>query len=189
MAISTSVAAIQARDRLTEVARARDQLGDRLASTSAQLTSVTQQAGRQAATISRAQDRVADLRDRLEVVEASKVRTVVETEVVTERVIRWIPNGREVSVEVTGYEGLIGIHDVQLTHAFGYSDLIGIAVNRTGQTLSYVQLGCTFLDAKGRILANQIVNRQSWAPGQTWGFSCSGQVDAEGGILRVDEMV
>lgn len=142
----------------------------------------------QAALISRLSARVTTLRARLEQVRASKVETVVQTKVVTKTVPRWVPNGKAVEVEMTGFEGLIAIHDVQLTHAYGYSDLIGIAVNKSGRTISYVELGCSFVDADGRLLANQIVNRQNWAPGQTWGFDCSGQVEATGGILRVDEM-
>ncbi len=142
----------------------------------------------QAALVSKLSSRVAALQDRLEALRASKVKTVVETKVVTKTVPRWVPNGKAVEVEMTGFAGLIGIHDVQLTHAYGYTDLIGIAVNKSGRTISYVELGCSFVDADGRLLANQIVNRQNWAPGQTWGFDCSGQVDATGGILRVDEM-
>ena len=146
------------------------------------------QAAAQASTISLLEDRVADLLGRLETVRASKVRTVVETETVVERVIRWIPHGEGVSVEITGFEGRVGIRDVQLTQAYGFSDLIGIAVNKSSQTISYAQLGCTFLDADGKVLANAMVNKLNWAPGQTWGFDCSAQVDATGGILRVDEM-
>jgi hypothetical protein len=133
--------------------------------------------------ISRLQERVADL-------EAAKVRTVVETETVTvtETVTRWVPDGKDVTVELTGFEGLVKIHDVQLTHSFGYSDLIGIAVNRSGEVISYAQLGCSFLDEDGRLLASGIDNKQGWQPGQSWGFVCSADVDATGGILRVDEM-
>ena len=136
------------------------------------------------------QARLAHLQDRFAELEASKVRTIVETETVTvtETVTRWIPNGKEVSVELTGFEDLLAIHDVQLTHSFGYSDLIGIAVNRSGEVISYAQLGCSFLDEEGRLLASGIDNKQDWQPGQSWGFVCSADVDATGGILRVDEM-
>lgn len=131
---------------------------------------------------------LAKMRERLAAAREAKVRTVVEERIVTEKVIRWIPNGEGISVEVTGFQGMIGIRDVQLAHSYGFSDLVGIAVNKSGSTISYAQLGCTFLDAEGRVLANAIANKQGWAPGQTWGFTCSAQVDATGGILRVDEM-
>lgn len=131
---------------------------------------------------------VSDLERKLERVRASKIETVVETKTVTETVARWIPNGKGISVEVTGFEDMIRIHDVQVTHSFGYSDLIGIAVNKSGRTISYAQLGCTFLDRQGKVLANQIANKQDWAAGATWGFVCSAETDATGGIVRVDEM-
>jgi hypothetical protein len=134
--------------------------------------------------------RNARLQDRIAELEAAKVRTIVETETVTvtETVVRWVPNGKDVTVELTGFEDLVGIHDVQLTHSYGYSDLIGIAVNRSGEVISYAQLGCSFLDEDGRLLASGIDNKQDWQPGQSWGFVCSADVDASGGILRVDEM-
>lgn len=133
-------------------------------------------------------DRVTELQQQLEALRAEKIKTVVKTETVTQTVTRWIPNGKGIEVEITGFEGMIQIHDVSLTHAYGYSDLIGIAINKSGQTISYAQLGCTFLDGEGHVLANNIDNKQNWLPGQSWGFDCSGQVDATGGILRVDEM-
>lgn len=154
----------------------------------AQAAAQTAQAAAQASTVSRLEGRVAGLLERLETARASKVRTVVETETVVEKVIRWIPNGEGISVELTGYEGQIGIRDVQITQAYGFSDLIGIAVNKSGRTISYAQLGCTFLAEDGTVLANSMVNKLNWAPGQTWGFDCSAQVDAAGGIMRVDEM-
>lgn len=135
-----------------------------------------------------AQQRAAKLADRVAALREAKVRTVVKTEKVTKTVAKWVPNGKKVSVEITGFEGQIAIHDVQLTHAYGYTDLIGIAINESDQTIAYTQLGCTFLDADGRVVANQITNRENWAPGATWGFVCSAQTDATGGILRVDEM-
>jgi hypothetical protein len=132
------------------------------------------------AEIARLEGRIATLRD-------ARVRTVVEERTVTETVTRWVPNGETVTVEVTGFEGTVELRDVQLTHAYGFSDLIGIAINTSGQTISYAQLGCTFLNADGAVVANAIDNKQNWLPDQTWGFSCSAQVRATGGILRVDE--
>jgi len=134
--------------------------------------------------------RLARLQDRYAELEASKVRTIVETETVTvtETVTRWVPNGKDVTVELTGFEDLVAIHDVHLTRQYGYSDLIGIAVNRSGDVISYAQLGCSFLDGEGQLLASGIDNKQDWQPGQSWGFVCSAEVDATGGILRVDEV-
>lgn len=134
--------------------------------------------------------RIAKLQGMVTELEASRVRTVVETETVTvtETVIEYVPNGEEVTVEITGFEGLVEIYDVRLTHAYGYSDLIGIAENTSGEVISYAQLGCSFLDAEGGLLATGMDNKQDWQPGQSWGFVCSADVDATGGILRVDEM-
>jgi hypothetical protein len=133
---------------------------------------------------------VSKLSAQLKALRAAKVHTVVKTKTVTEikRVTEWVPSGEGISVEVTGFASLIGIHDVQLTHSYGYTDVIGIAVNKSDRTIAYAQLGCTFLDRDGRVLANEITNKQDWAPGATWGFVCSGQTDATGAILRVDEM-
>ncbi len=164
------------------------QLEGRLASAQSEVESAAGRAAAAKTAAVQAQDRASQLATELRKLEAAKIRTVIKTKTVTKTVPRWVPNGRRVAVEVTGFEGLIAIHDVQLTHSYGYSDLIGIAVNRSGRTISYVQLGCTFLDANGRVAANEITNKQSWAPGATWGFVCSGQTDATGGILRVDEM-
>jgi hypothetical protein len=132
--------------------------------------------------------RIRDLRERLADLREAKVKVVKETviETVTETV--YVPNGEEVTVEVTGFEGLVRIYDVQLTHSYGYSDLIGIAENTSGRTISYAQLGCSFLDREGRLLAAGMDNKQDWRPGQTWGFVCSAEVDATGAILRVDEL-
>jgi hypothetical protein len=132
--------------------------------------------------------RMGALREQIASLRASKTRTVVKERTVTKTVTKWIPNGDGVRVEVTGFEGMIEVRDVQITHSYGYTDLIGIAVNTSGQTLSYAQLGCSFLDADGKVLANEIDNKQGWLPDQTWGFDCSGQVSATGGILRVDEL-
>jgi|GEM_PF-2568600 hypothetical protein len=133
------------------------------------------------ATVARLEARIAKLED-------AKVRTVVETETVTETVTEYVPNGRRIAVEVTGFEGLVEVYDVRLTHSYGYSDLIGIAENTSGEVISYAQLGCSFLDAKGGLLASGMDNKQDWRPGQSWGFVCSADVNATGGILRVDEM-
>jgi hypothetical protein len=167
----------------------------RAAALSQQLSTVTAQLGlaeadaRAAdAVLSATRARLAETQKALEKAQAAKVRTVVETKTITKKVPRWIPNGDAITVELTGFEAQIGIHDVQITHAYGFTDLIGIAVNKSDETVSYAQLGCTFLNADGAVIANGIVNKQSWAPGQSWGFTCSAQVDATGGILRVDEM-
>jgi hypothetical protein len=138
--------------------------------------------------ISSLQGRLSTLHDRMAEIKASKVRTVLKTKIVTKEVPRWVPNGTGIEVDTTGFEGRIEIRDVQLTHAYGYSHLIGVAINKSGETMSYAQLGCTFVDADGRLLANEIVNKATWAPGQSWGFDCSAQVDGSGGVLRVDEM-
>ena len=131
--------------------------------------------------------RIAELKGQIARLREAKIRTVVEETTVTQTVTEWVPSGAEVSVEVTGFEGRIELQDVQLTHAYGFSDLIGIAVNTSGETISYGQLGCTFVDEEGRVVANAIDNKQEWLPDQTWGFSCSAQVRATGGVLRVDE--
>jgi hypothetical protein len=133
---------------------------------------------------------VSKLLAQLRALRAAKVHTVVKTKTVTETKTstKWVPSGEGISVEVTGFASLIGIHDVQITHSYGYTDVVGIAVNKSDWTIAYAQLGCTFLDMDGRVLANEITNKQSWAPGATWGFVCSGQTDATAAILRVDEM-
>jgi hypothetical protein len=159
-----------------------------LDATAGQMRVLTEKGTRQSARISAMHAQYMAAQSELAALREAKIRTVVETQTVTEEVLRWVPNGSEVSVEVTGFADLIAIHDVQVTHAYGFTDLVGIAVNRSGATVSYAQLGCTFLDADGNVLANGMVNKQSWAPGQSWGFTCSAQVDATGGILRVDEM-
>lgn len=134
--------------------------------------------------------RIAKLQARVAALGAQKVETIVETETVTvtETVTEYVPNGEEVVVEITGFEGLIDVYDVQLRHSYGYSDLVGIAENTSGDVISYAQLGCSFLDKDGELLTTSIDNKQSWQPGQSWGFVCSADVDATGGILRVDEM-
>ena len=131
---------------------------------------------------------IAGLEARIAKLQDAKVKTVTETETVTETVTEYVPNGRRVTVEVTGFDGLVEIYDVRLTHAYGYSDLIGIAENTSGDTISYAQLGCSFLDAEGGLPATGMDNKQGWRPGQSWGFVCSADVNATGGILRVDEI-
>jgi hypothetical protein len=117
-----------------------------------------------------------------------EAKTIVQTKTVTVEVPKWVPSAEGVAVETTGFEGMVAIHDVQITHSYGFTDLIGIAVNKSGQTITYAELGCTFVGADGELLANGMVNKQNWAPGQSWGFTCSAQVDATGGIVRVNEM-
>lgn len=167
-----------------------DRLEAELVSLQAESSTATEAAATAAGLNEQLRSRLEALQGRYAKLEASKVRTVVETETVTvtETVVKWVPSGSEVTVELTGFEGLVGIHDVQLTHQYGYSDLIGIAVNRSGEVISYAQLGCSFLDEDGRLLASGIDNKQDWRPGQSWGFVCSADVDATGGILRVDEL-
>jgi hypothetical protein len=154
----------------------------------ASYASMTATAREQSAALYRHKTRLWLAQGELEQLRAAKISTVVETRTVTREVVRWIPSGAAVSVEVTGFEGVIALHDVQLTHAYGFTDLVGIAVNKSSETLSYAQLGCTFLDADGNVLANAMANKQAWAPHQSWGFTCSAEVDAAGGILRVDEV-
>ncbi|GIV00595.1 MAG: hypothetical protein KatS3mg014_2210 [Actinomycetota bacterium] len=163
-------------------------LRDRVAVLRAELAGAVERAEGAEAHAADLAARIEELRARVAELRRAKVRTVVrtETETVTETV--YVPNGRGVSVEVTGYEGMVRIYDVQLTHAYGYSDLIGIAENTSGRVISYAQLGCSFLDRDGRLLATSMDNKQDWRPGQTWGFVCSAEVDATGGILRVDEL-
>jgi hypothetical protein len=170
-----------------EVRRA-DDAAARVAATAADLDAATATVAQRSVRIAAMRDRIALLQAQIEEVRLAKVRTVVETETVTEEVVRWVPNGEGVAVEITGFEGVIGIHDVQITQAYGFTDIVGIAVNESGHTISYAQLGCTFLDEDGKVLANAITNKQGWAPEQSWGFTCSAQVDSTGGILRVDEM-
>lgn len=131
---------------------------------------------------------IAGLEGRIAKLEDARTKTVVKTETVTETVTEYVPNGRDVTVETTGFEGLVEVYDVRLTHSYGYSDLIGIAENTSGETISYAQVGCSFLDAKGGLVATGMDNKQDWRPGQSWGFVCSADVNATGGILRVDEI-
>jgi len=165
-----------------------DALSAQLGDVTSQLEAAQADARAADAVLSATQAKLRETEKALARAQAAKVRTVVETKTVTEEVPRWVPNGKDVTVELTGFGSKIGIHDVQITHAYGFTDLIGIAVNKSHETVSYAQLGCTFLNADGAVIANGIVNKQSWAPGQSWGFTCSAQVDATGGILRVDEM-
>jgi hypothetical protein len=174
--------------RLADSARRVDSLTARLRAAESQIRSAGQTVAAASDQVAAAQARASALQKHLDALRAAKTRTVVETRTVTKSVTRWIPNGKGITVDVTGFEGRIQIHDVQLTHAFGYTDLIGIAVNKSAQTISYAQLGCSFLGPDGRLLAAGMDNKQNWQPGQSWGFDCSGQVNATGGILRVDEL-
>ena len=172
---------------ITATSRA-DHYEDQLASAAARVDGLVSESAQQLSLVSSLETQLSEMHDRVAEIKASKVRTVVKTEVVTKKVRRWVPDGTGIEVDTTGFEDRIAIHDVQLTRAYGYSHLIGIAINQSGETLSYAQLGCTFVDADGRLLANEMVNKATWAPGQSWGFDCSAQVDATGGMLRVDEM-
>lgn len=137
---------------------------------------------------SQLQTRVSGLSKRLETARDAKVKTIVNTEIVTKEVPRWVPNGKDVAVETTGFSDDVAIHDVQLTGAYGYSDLVGIATNRSGRVISYAELGCSFLDDKGAVVANGIANRSNWPPGASWGFDCAAETEATGGVLRVHQI-
>ncbi len=187
VAVSVTVAGL-ASYRISEANRANAALASQLAATQQQIEGAAQEARTAEAHAAELQSQLAGLKGKYAELQASKVKTIVKEKTVTETVTRWVPNGEGIEVEVVGFEGMIAIHDVQLTHAYGYSDLIGIAVNKSGETVSYAQLGCSFLGAQGKLLASGMDNKQNWLPGQTWGFDCSAQVDATGGILRVDEM-
>lgn len=170
-------------DRQDAIASLREQLN--VART--RLTTAVQRGDVTGGTVQTLRTKVAELRKEIAGLK-TEGGTLGKQETVTKTVTKWVPNGDGVQVEVTGYEGMIELRDVQITQSYGYTDLIGIAVNTSGRTLSYAQLGCTFVDANGTVLANQIDNKQNWLPDQTWGFDCSGQVRATGGILRVDEL-
>lgn len=183
---AVGMAAYQVRDARRDTLT----LGAEVDAATAELASANSGMAGAAAHSAGLQARLAALQAEYAALEAAKVKTVVETKTVTktETVIRWVPNGKDVTVEMTGFEDRVGIHDVQLTYSYGYTDFIGIAVNRSDQVISYAELGCSFLDADGRLLANGIDNKQDWQPGQSWGFVCSAEVDASGGILRVGEL-
>jgi len=170
-------------------------LGRRLASSrtsllsaNAQIVSARSEASQLQSEVSGQQMQITTLQSDLDKLRASKVKTVVHVKTVTKTETRWIPDGQMVTVETTGFEGMVEIHDVQLTNSFGYTDLVGIAINRSGQTFSYAELGCTFLDGDGKVTGNAIDNKTNWAPDASWGFDCSGQASATGGIIRVDEL-
>lgn len=124
----------------------------------------------------------------LDQVKASKIKTVVKTKTVTKTVPKWVPNGKGIEIDLSGYEGEIEIHDVQITHSYGYTSVIGIAINRTGSKVSYVELGCSLVSSSGKLLANGITNQTDWPSGASWGFDCTEQADASGAILRVDSL-
>lgn len=161
---------------------------ERLAAFQQQLDHARGQVGALTRRSSQLQNRVSDLNQRLETVRAAKVKTVVTTETVTKEVPRWVPNGKDVTVETTGFSDDVAIHDVQLTNAYGYSDLVGIATNKSGRVISYAELGCSFLDDKGAVVANGIANRSNWPPGASWGFDCAAETEATGGVLRVHQI-
>ncbi len=151
------------------------------------------QAGRTVTSISAERD---DLRSQLAAAEAhaSEVEAKLATAGAEMERLRslegqeFAPNGSGITVETTGYTDLLEIRDVQLTRAYGFSDLIGIAVNTSGRDLEYVEIGCSLLDAGGRVVANVIDNREVWPAGATWGFDCSAEVEATGGVVRVDSV-
>jgi hypothetical protein len=184
-AIATSLVLGQ---RFMTAADRADRYEDQLASAAARVDGLVAESAQQLSLVSSLETRLSEVHNRVAEIKASKVRTVVKTKVVTKKVRRWVPDGTGIDVDTTGFENRIAIHDVQLTRAYGYSHLIGIAINRSGETLSYTQLGCTFVDEDGRLLANEMVNKATWVSGQSWGFDCGAQVDATGGMLRVDEM-
>jgi hypothetical protein len=175
-AVAGGLAIVGGRDRT--IAGLRDDL----TSARSELVTAAQRGDATGGTLQALRTKVAELRKELAASKDAKGGATTKT------VTKWVPNGDAVTVEVTGYEDMIQVRDVQITHSYGYTDLIGIAVNTSGQTLSYAQLGCTFLDADGNVLANQMDNKQNWLPDQTWGFDCSGQVRGTGVILRVDEL-
>jgi cell division protein FtsB len=154
-----------------------DATRDRLSRTTQRIAVLTAEVEALRSQISNQQGRASGLREELAEARAELKRL---------RAAAAVPNGKGVVVETEGYEDLIQVHDVHLTHAYGFSDLVGIAVNTSGRNLSYVQLGCSFLDARGRVLANVIDNRESWPAGSSWGFDCGAEVNATGGIVRVD---
>jgi hypothetical protein len=185
LAIGTALAFGQ---RTISTADRAERYKEHLDAATTRLNQLVGRSTQQVTLISSLEGRLSTMHDRMAEIKASKVRTIVKTKIVTKEVPRWVPNGTGIEVDTTGFEGRIEIRDVQLTHAYGYSHLIGVAINKSGETMSYAQLGCTFVDADGRLLANEIVNKATWAPGQSWGFDCSAQVDGSGGVLRVDEM-
>lgn len=124
----------------------------------------------------------------LEQVKASKIKTVTVTKTVTKTVPKWVPNGNGIEVDLSGFEGEIEIHDVQITHSYGYTSVIGIAVNKTGTKVSYVELGCSLLSSSGKLLANTYTNQTDWPANASWGFDCTEQADASGAVLRVNSL-
>jgi uncharacterized protein YlxW (UPF0749 family) len=54
---------------------------------------------------------IANLKEELDKVRASNIKTVVETKTVTKTVPKWVPNGKGIKVDLTGFEGEIEIHD------------------------------------------------------------------------------
>ena len=172
------------RQLTTDKARAEK----RLAAFQQQLDDAREQVGALTERSSQLQTRVSGLSQSLETARDAKVKTIVNTETVTKEVPRWVPNGKDIAVETTGFSDDVAIHDVQLTNAYGYSDLVGIAINKSGRVISYAELGCSFLDADGGVVANGIANRSNWPPGASWGFDCAAETEATGGVLRVHQI-
>jgi hypothetical protein len=148
------------------------------------------QNGELRANIQNAATLLRNTRTTLTKVRKTRVRTVVKTVTVTKRVPVWVPSGPGIQVETTGYKGEISVNDVQLTTGLGYSNLVGIAQNLTDRTIPYAEIGCTFVDRDGAVIANNFANTNAWPAGATWGFTCSAPVDgATGGVVRVDQLV
>lgn len=177
-----AVVGLEARRDLTSAESRVQELSAHVAALTAERDSIRSQLAGSDAGLSQIESELSATLAELERVRESKKVVVTRKVPVPTRV----PNGNEISVETTGFEDVVEVFDVQLTHAYGFSDLVGIARNNGEETIAYVQIGCSFLDAKGRVLANVIDNRENWAPGATWGFDCSAEVDATGGIVRVD---
>jgi hypothetical protein len=122
-------------------------------------------------------------------VRKAKVRTIIRTNSVIKKVPVWVPSGFGIDVETTGYDGEISISDVQLTETLGFTSFVGIAQNLTHRTIPYAEIGCTFVDRDGAVLANDFANTTAWPAGATWGFTCSAPiVGATGGVVRVDRL-
>jgi hypothetical protein len=177
-----AMSALEARRDVVDAESRARQLSAQIAALTAERDSLRSQLGADDARVAELESQLSTTIAELERVRESKKVVVTKEVPVPTRV----PNGKKITVETTGFEEVVEVYDVHLTHAYGFSDLVGIAENTGGESLEYVQIGCTFLDAQGRVLANVIDNRETWAPGATWGFDCSAEVDATGGVVRVD---
>jgi len=168
-------------------------VGRRLRASSAELEATNSrlrvQNGELRANIENVATLLRNTRTKLTNVRTAKVRTVVKTVTVTKRVAVWVPSGPGIQVETTGFEGQISVNDVQLTTGLGYSNLVGIAQNLTDRTIPYAEIGCTFVDRDGGVIANNFANTNAWPAGATWGFTCSAPGEgATGGVVRVDQL-